>query len=160
MNSITLTASYTRPADTTAYAANEALSDSTSAPTYLTFGSVTGAAGPKTGWLVGARCYSSANQSTLPQLRLFLYKSVPTAVNDNAALTMTDAQLLTCVATLTFNSFVGGDDTAGAGGNAFCTASIPEPVAVSAPLFGLVKVLNAYTPVSAEVVTFDLDIAE
>lgn len=159
MPSVTLSTSYTRPADTTAYTANDALADSTSAPAYLTFGSNSlGSAGPKQGWLVGARCVDGCNATTLPQLRLFLFSSAPTAVNDNAAFTLTDANLNACVAVLTFNSFIAGDDTSGAGGNAIALATVSEQVSVSGPLFGLVKVLNAYTPVSGEIFTFYLDI--
>lgn len=151
MTANTLTASYTRPADTTQYTANDALAESTSAPTALSFGSA------GFGWIVGARCVDSNNATTLPQLRLYIFYGSPTAVNDNAAFTLSDANLRACIAVLNFNVFVAGDDTSGTGGNAISMTAI-DPVATTGPLYGLVKVLNAYTPISAEVFTFSLDI--
>src|SRR3990172_3086494 len=106
MNSTTLEASYTRPANTTAYTANDALSESTSAPTALTFG--TAANIRANGWLIGARCVDAVNAATLPQLRLFLFRVSPTAVNDNAAFTLTDANLQDCIALLNFITFTAG----------------------------------------------------
>lgn len=81
-----ITATYTRPADTTAYTAGDALSDSTSAPNDLEF---TGCSrvNAGSGYITGARLEIS-NTSFDGKLRLFLYRSAPTATNDNAALTL------------------------------------------------------------------------
>jgi len=156
MNSTTLTASYTRPANTTLYTANDAMAESTSAPTALTFGPASDARA--NGWLVGARCVDAVNATTLPQLRLFLFNASPTAVNDNSPFTLSDANLRTCIGFLDFTTFTAGDDTSGAGGNALSIAPVDQPFAINGPVYGLVKVLNGYTPVSAEVFNFYLDI--
>lgn len=156
MNSTTLSATYTRPANTTQYTANDALSDSTTAPTALTFGPASDVRA--NGWLVGARCIDSVTGATLPQLRLFLFNASPTAINDNAAFTLSDALALTCIGYLDFITFVTIDDTGGGSLNSISIASVNQPIAVNQTLYGLVKVLNAYTPISAEVFTWYLDI--
>src|SRR3972149_9950999 len=135
MNSTTLTASSTRPANTTLYTANDAMAESTSAPTALTFGPASDARA--NGWLVGARCVDAVYATTLPQLRLFLFNASPTAVNDNSPFTLSDANLRTCIGFLDFTTFTAGDGTSGAGGNALSIAPVDQPFAINGPADGL-----------------------
>lgn len=148
-----ITTTLTRPADTTAYAAGDAVTDSTSSPTVITFASAA-RVNNGSGTIIGATCVDSANQATKAQLELWLFDTTATPDNDNAAFTPTDAELLTIVGVIPFNVWYVGDATSGAGGNAVSVAAnlslAYQCGAASTSLFGLVVVRNAYTPVSAE----------
>lgn len=79
-----LLATFDRPADTNAYTARDAISDSTSTPTVkkVTL-SATGLA--TSVWLIEARL--RVNLATfLPRIRLHLFNAAPAGVNDNAAM--------------------------------------------------------------------------
>lgn len=74
-----------RPADTTAYAASDSVSNSTSAPTVLTFDDVArGVAG--SGYIVGVRVLTDKDAIT-PTLRVHFFRETVAAINDNAAFT-------------------------------------------------------------------------
>lgn len=155
-------ASYTRIANTTQYAANDALSDSTSAPSALTFDGVANQAGGG-GYILGVTAISSANQTTLPQLTLYLLDgtAAPTATNDNAEFNLADASANRLLGTVLLDSFEAVDETSGTNGNAKCETQPEFPIryecgAGLTDIYGLVKVENTYTPVSGEVITFRL----
>lgn len=157
--------SVTRPNDTTAYAAGDAVTDSTSSPTALTFSAVATANGGK-GIVLGALMLDSANQSTKGVFELWLFtgSAAPTPDNDNSAFTPTDAELANLVAIIPLSAVYVGDATSGAGGNAIyespemarpfvCDGSVDD-------LFGLLVVRNAYTPVGQEVFTIILRVVQ
>lgn len=155
-----VSASYTRPADTNVYAANDALSNATSTThAVLTFSDV-GRKNGYTGFIYDVVCVDSGNQSTKPQLELWLFHTAPTAMEDNAAFDPSDAEVLNCVGIFSFNTWVQGNDTAGAGGN--CRSRSDErnvlftTAATDNDLYGCVKVKNAYTPLSGEIFTFQI----
>lgn len=159
----TIDANFTRPNDTTAYAAGDAVTNSTSAPTAITFtecGQVKGGSGI----ILRAQMFDSANQSTKGQFELWLFDTSPTPDNDNAAFTPTDAENRTLVGIFSFNTAKVGDATAGGGGNCVYEAderNIPFKCAHGAAnLFGLVKASSAYTPVAQERFDFRLNIAQ
>lgn len=167
--------SFTRPADTTAYAAGDAMSNSTSAPDALTFADVARFLGGG-GEILGALLLDSANQATKPSCELWLFcgSAAPVPDNDNAVFTPTDAELANLVGVIVFDGVTAGwayvgDATVGAGGNVVIPGRIgPSGAgahrvglpfvcnAASDDLFGLVVARNAYTPVSGEVFTFTL----
>lgn len=150
--------SYTRPADTTAYTAGDALSNSTSAPVALIFRN---AVRDGSSILEAAICVDSVAAGTKPDLELWLFHTTPTPVNDNSAFAISDAEALTLVGVVSFPvaNFKASSN------NCVCqTADIALPVhgvlgqraRKTQDLFGLVVVRNAYTPASAEVFTFNL----
>lgn len=153
MLSLPIKANLTRPADTTAYAAGDAVTDSTTAPTALTF---TGCAGQDggSGLIIGALLQDSANQATKGQFELWLFTDSPTPDNDNALFTPTDAENRTLVCIIEFSAAFVGDATSGAGGNCVYQATAINKAfrtdADDRELYGLLVVRNAYTPVSAE----------
>ena len=160
--------SYTRPANTTQYTANDAMSDSAATPTALEF-AWSPAHGNNRGWILNVFCRGSANQATLPSLKLYLFDgdTAPTATNDNAEFNLTDANLAELIGIINLDAFEAVDPTAGADGNCACTPSMNQPIAfelesgnTTGSLWGLVRVENAYTPVSGEIVTFILDIEQ
>jgi hypothetical protein len=145
-----VSASYTRPNDTTAYTAGDALSDSTTAPTVLTFSSVVNQVG-------GAFCItdiimdSSANPGTLIQPQLWLFDTAPTPTNDNAALSLTDAEALTAILVKSLGSSYTATNNSKFLETNFSTRG--KCTSASTSLYGLIKVLNAYTPVANETIT-------
>ena len=97
----TATATITRPADAALYAANDAFSDSTTAPTScgFTLASMCRASGGS-GVLTDATFIYSTAQVVAGTI--FIYDSAPTAQNDNAAWSVTDADQLKLVGTIPF----------------------------------------------------------
>ncbi len=157
-----------RPADTTQYAAGDQVTDSTTAPSVLTFSNVGLYTLPESadasGVIVAATCVSSANQSTKPNFELWLFQSTHAPNNDNAAWAPSDAILNDALGVITFDSWKIGTVTSGADGNA---ASFVENKTIAfqcadsdEDLYGLMVARNAYTPVSAEIFTITLHIIQ
>ncbi|MER8387320.1 hypothetical protein NKH14_17685 [Mesorhizobium sp. M1380] len=147
---VTRSVDITRPADTTQYAVGDALSDSTSAPTVggFTFTDAVRAAG-KSCFLSDIIVTSSSSAATALQGEIYIFDTAVTALNDNAAFGVTDAEIKTLVAKVPFIMAVGtnnnhvhlqnlGIGLTAVGGRDFRF---------------LVKVLNTYTPISGEVLT-------
>jgi hypothetical protein len=161
----TISGSVTRPSDTNAYASGDAVTDSTSAPSVLTFSNAARVA-TGSGLIVGAELVDSANQVTKGDFDLFLFDTTYTPDNDNSAFTPTDTELETCIGVISFtgtNAKV-GDATSGAGGNCVIPASLSNAIPFSLPsgtsLFGALVARSAYTPVSAEKLTVRLAIRQ
>lgn len=141
--------SVTRPADTTAYAANDAWSSSTSSPANIEFTSMAKSAG-KGGVLMTAMV-SSSKASSL-QFEVQLFDSAPTQVNDNSAFTVSDTDQLKKVGT-----FQGTLQAAGSSPNSEVTIALNLAyVCAATSLFAMVRVLSAYTPDNAEVLSIRL----
>lgn len=147
---VTVSASITRPADTTQYAANDALSDSTSSPTSggFTLSNICRKSGGSV--LITDVIVTSDNDPATPlQGEVFFFNQAVTNINDNAAFAVSDAEILTCVGRTAFAlEDVGNNDFFHAQNlNILATAS------GSANLRFLIRVKNTYTPASAEVIT-------
>lgn len=147
---VTCSTSVTRPADTNAYTANDVWADSTSAPTSGGF-TLTNAGGLSggSGVISDIMFTSSAVPGTLLQGELHIFNQAATAVNDNAAWNLSDADALNRIAVVPFTL------TADAN-NSFLhvqNLNIGFTCSGSANLRFLVKVKNAYTPASGEVLT-------
>lgn len=146
--------SITRPSDTTPYAANDCWSDSTSAPTSGGF-TLTGAAriSGGSGIITDMLVVSSIDPATLLQGEIWLADSAVTNVNDNSAFAMSDSDLLLLAGIVPFTL---ASTIAGSGTNSFAHLqglNIGFTCIGSANLRFLVKVKNAYTPASAEVLS-------
>lgn len=156
-------ATFTRPNDTNAYAAGDAVTDSTSAPTVLTFSGCASANGGS-GYILGALMVDSANQATKGIFELWLFDTTVTPDNDNAAFTPTDAECATLVAIIPLVASYVGDAQSGASGNAvYSSPEMMRPFTcggASDDLFGLLVVRNAYTPVASEVFTIRLRVVQ
>ncbi|MBW8814047.1 MAG: hypothetical protein JF588_11535 [Caulobacterales bacterium] len=145
------TTTITRPADTTAYAANDILADSTSAPTAggFTLNNVCSASG-KSGVINSVAIVSSNDPATTLIGEIWIFDSAVTAVNDNAAMALSDADALKLVGKIPFALET---SQAGSGANSIYASgglSLGYTCSGSANLRYLVKVKNAYTPASAE----------
>jgi hypothetical protein len=159
----TVSANFTRPANTTVYAAGDAVTDSTTSPTQMTFDGVA-RANAGSGVIVGAVLIDSANQTTKGQFELWLFDATVTPDNDNAVFTPTDTECGTLIGVIEFNIPKVGDATSGAGGNVVYPVgnlSIPFTCGASVDdVYGLLVVRNAYTPVSGEVFTVRLQVVQ
>ena len=161
----TIITSFTRPANTTAYAAGDVVCNSTSAPVILTFSRSSNQTNGN-GTILHAVCVDSANVATKPDLELWLFDTTVGMDNDNAAFTPTDAELLTLVGVIAFPtaSFKVGDAASGADGNSVCEATPTLPFKCAGTtenaLYGIVVVRNAYVPVSGETFSFRLKILD
>jgi hypothetical protein len=145
----TAEATYTRPANTTAYAQGDAVSNSATVPTALTFN----VEFPQNSWqwIVGVRVTDSIVATTAANFRLWIISGTEppsdtgAAFDDNAALALTDAAIngstnkLQCVFAL---------DTAYSTGLAEryeqWTPPIPVQVGASGKLYGILSTNNAY----------------
>lgn len=160
-------ATITRPNDALAYAAGDAVTNSTSAPVTTTFAGCARYLGGS-GLIATATLIDSANQATKGVFELWLFNgnSAPAPDNDNAVFTPTDAELANLVGVIQFNTAFVGDATAGAGGNAVYHGVLPTfqiPFICGSAvkdLYGLLVVRNAYTPVNLEAFTIILNIIQ
>lgn len=149
MHSISQAASatFTRPADTTAYAANDLVANSVTAGsvTPMTFASATGF-----GAVTRARVEKSDKSTTNAAFDLYLFDQSPTVTNgDNAAFAIAALAGYLGKVSVTVGQ-AGG--TSGASGNADASAISPG----SARIYGLLVATAAYAPASAEVFTVSL----
>jgi len=155
--SVVVNSSFTRPSDTTTYAAGEVVGPTAGAAvmTFTNCARVNGGSGV----ITHATLVDGANVSTKGSFELWLYDTTFTADADNAVFTPTDAEALTVVGVIPFTLSYVGDATSGINGNAVYMGTIDRPIpfvagASSRNLFGAIVVRNAYVPVSAE--TFDV----
>ena len=158
----TSSATLTRPADTTQYAAGDQVADSTTAPTALNFGTcaVNNGGG---GLLIDAIAIANANQSTKPNQRLYLFSGSPTLNNDNANWAPSDADFANIVGMAEFTSWEVGGTTLGTAGNCFAQAKNINSgytcAAAAANLWGCVVERGTYTPISGEAWTYKLRVS-
>ena len=155
---VTLTTTFTRPADTTAYAANDCMSDSTSAPTGGGF-TLTGAAKRSgLGGIINSIVITNTNPAGTPlQGEVWLFDSGPTAINDNAAFALSDADANKLVGVVPFTLATGATNNAMA---FLSNLGIGFQCVGSANLRYLIKVIGAYTPASAEQLTVRMNITQ
>lgn len=158
-----ITATFTRPADTTTYAAGDVVANSTTAPTVITFSGVAGANGGY-GRLLRVNMIDSANKATPGMFELWLFDTAPGLDNDNAAFTPTDAELQNLIDVIPLESNYIGDATADAGGNRVYTSGLLElPFKCGASvtaIYGELVVRNDYIPVSGESFYFIMDVIQ
>lgn len=146
---ITVKVSVTRPADVLQYAAGDAISDSTSAPTAGGF-TITNA-GRKSGGscIITDVCVTSDNDpATRLAGEIFIWDQSVTNINDNVAFGVTDAEMRNCVGVIPFSLFDSGN-------NGYCHVMGLNMMATcvgTANLRFLLRTRNAYTPASAEVI--------
>lgn len=154
-NQVTVTATVTRPANVTAYAANQALADSTTAPTVGGF-ALTGSAAHQagSGVISDLVVVDSNDPATLLQGELWIFDSAVAAVNDGASFSLSDADAVKLVAVVPFTL---ASTMAGSGNNSYAHV---QNLAIgfttaggAADLRFLVKVKGAYTPASGEALT-------
>lgn len=148
-------ATLTRPADTTAYAAKDAVANSTSAPTVLTFSKIARLPGSSM-YIVKWRLFTNQSTNTA-RFRLHLYHTSPTAINDNAAFTLLWANRANRTGYLDFPAC----QTEGTGSDAANSQVKDERLSVCCAvgdrnLYGLLETLDAFTPASGQIFYIEL----
>jgi hypothetical protein len=150
---------FTRPADTTAYAIGDHVTNSTTVPVALAF---TNFANRNGGYatIMSATIYSSrATNSALLDLELFNGAAAPTATNDNAAYNPSDADRDDVAGIINFPiaNLIAGSS------NKIWVATTPVGLqikcdAATSTIWGFIRMGTAYTPDSAEVFTVTLSV--
>jgi hypothetical protein len=147
-------ASFTRPADTTAYASGDLMANSTTAGSVvaMTFSPVTKGSG-RSAQIRRVRVSKTGTSVTNASVRLHLYttSSITAANGDNGAWSTDKAANYVGSVDVTIDKAM----TDGAAGNATCEFNIN-----SLSLYGLLEARGPYTPASAEVFTVTLESAE
>jgi hypothetical protein len=141
---------FTRPADTTAYAAGDVIGPAATAN--LAFAGCSRIAAGS-GVILSALVRDDANVATKPTLELWLFSAAPTAVADNAAFAPTEAELDTLIAVIPFADVYVGNAGAGAAGDSVQqSAGVNRAFKLGAgtTIYGVLVVRNAYVPVNAE----------
>lgn len=159
---VNASANFTRPADTTAYAANDLVANSVTAGSVVPLSFTATRIATGSGKIRRAKLKKSGTTVTAASFRLHLYASSPTIANgDNATWSTTHSGYL--------GSF--SLDMSGAAGRVFSDsaaviaapdhgAEIDFKLASGSTIFGLLAAVGAYTPASAEVFTAELEIEQ
>lgn len=154
---VVVSASFTRPANTTAYAANGAVSDSTTAATTLTFASSARVSGGS-GLILSARHVKNSTTTANATFRLWLYRATVSAVNDGSQFPLLFANRNNRIGFIDFSH-----TTAGTGSDASSSlvtfVNLPF-VATGTSLFGQLIATAAYVPTSGEQHYLELEIAQ
>ena len=147
----TVSTDVTRPADTTAYAVNDCISDSTSAPTSGGFTWTSAAASSGGSGIITDVMVMSSNPAGTPlQGEIWIFNTSCTNVNDNAAFAISDAEVKTLIGRIPFILTTVGNNS-----NIHVrNLAMGFTASGSANLRFLLVAKNAYTPISAEVFTF------
>ena len=143
---VSIDANFTRPSDTTAYAANDAVTTSTSAPTVITLTSMARLSGGS-GVILDAVLVDESNPGTVGSFDLMIYDTTFTPNNDNAAFNPSTTIQRTFVGKISFSTqIVCGTTSQAYHANGVNLAFL---CAGSANLFAELVVRNAYTPANA-----------
>lgn len=150
------TVSKVRPADTAVYAANDAISESTTVGTVWTFAGAARSNGLGSVLQDAVLTHSAVTALNL-DAELWLFDTAPTSgINDNGAWTPTDAEMKTLLAVLVFS----GSAVRTGNGNTACELSglsrAIKCAAGTSSIFGVLRAKNAYVPTSAEEITLRL----
>ena len=146
--SVQKSASFARPADTTAYAANDAIADSTSAPTLLSFANCANANGGQ-GYIVKTRLLTNQKTCTA-RFRLSFYHTAPSPVNDNAPKPMLYANKDKLIWRIDLDP-CNTEDTSSDAAFALSTALMPYVCAAAdTSIYCILTTLDAFTPASAQ----------
>ena len=148
---------FTRPADTTAYAAKDVVSDSASAPTVGTVAGVVSTAGGS-GLIVKARLLTDQKTCTA-QFRVHLYSTAPTAKNDNDPFTFLYANadkrigavdLPACTTEDATNSTAAYASRPSSDGSSGVPNLLFKCASGSTTIYWILETLSAFTPASGQ----------
>lgn len=156
MQIVPITATFTRPADTTAYTANDLVANSVTAGSVvpMTF-NFPGANGFKL-WRVSVSANSATNTNAKFKLHLYTSSTITCANGDNGAWSTTNSGYIDNVAIdCTTSSFT--DNLTGWGTYVNTSVQVPLLTALTShKIYGLLQATAAYTPTSGEVFTVTL----
>lgn len=156
----TASASFSRPADTTAYATGDIVANSTTAGSVTALSFTAARVAPTVGSASGrvrrVKVAKTNTSLTNAQFRVHLYTSTPTiASGDNAAFSTSGAATYIGYALVTMDVAF----TDGATGFS-ADVNLPFKLASGQIIYGLLEARLAYTPASAETFTVTLDVEQ
>lgn len=148
---------FTRPSDTTAYAARDVVCNSTSSPSVITFADFA-RVNQGSGIIIRARLFTDKKDVTA-QFRLHLFHTAPTAINDNSPYTLLYVNAANRIGQIDFPAMGSEDPT-----NSTASAAIrPAADGSSGPpnlwyqaasgsraIYGVLETLSAFTPASGQ----------
>jgi hypothetical protein len=143
-----LSASYQRPNDSNPYIALDAIADSTSAPTVLTFANAARVSGGS-GYITAARIVTD-QKANVAQFRLHLFNATPTAINDNSPYLFLYADRAKYLGYIDLGPLATEDSTNSTGANAQDNTVRVPYVAAATSLFGLLETKSAFTPTAQQ----------
>lgn len=159
MSANAVSATFVRPADTTAYTAGDVVCNSTSAPAVLALGPAARLQGGG-GLIKSATVVDAANVATKATLELWLFNVSLAAVNDNTAFAPSNTEIANLVGVIALSTAFVAKAGSGAAGNCILQSGIVDiPFKCAAGdrnLYGVLVVRNAYVPISAEAFTVNL----
>lgn len=159
-----LSVQFTRPSDTTAYTAQDGVSDSTTAPTILTFAAThaddTSGMSLQNGasyQIKSAKLTKSTNSTTNATFDLYVYTSGVTATNDNTEMGLLYINKHVRVGKIAFTLATSGTT------NSTCAEQVVTDVnhtfkAIKTTIYGQLVATGAYTPGSAEIFFIELEL--
>lgn len=155
---VRVTGTFTRPADTTAYAANDVVSNNTSTTTLITLSNAA-RVNAGSGYIVGARV-ATDKKSITPRIRVHLWNaSTPTVSADNANHKSVYADISKRIGTFDLAAMATSADTTNSdmSSTADWTLRIPFVcAAASTTLYAFLETMDAFTPSSGQGFTLEL----
>lgn len=147
----------TRPADTNAYAANDAIADSASAGALAS--AVLGRTATGNGLIVGLTLQNS-NTAATHRMEVDLYNASITAVNDNAEATRLAANKLKFIGTITLPALAKKTASSDQTEASDFTIRVPFQCAADGLIYFMPRTLDAHTPASGTTYTFCFHVAQ
>lgn len=153
----------TRPSDTNAYAANDAISDSTNAPT-VAFAFTLARVASGTGYITKAKL-STDQKTCTARFRLYLFNaSTITPINDNAVQTYLYANAASYMGHVDFPACSTEDSSTSTGARSLATMGVSGtnlPIGfvadANSKLYGLLETLDAFSPASGQKIRISLE---
>lgn len=150
---------FTRPNDSNPYAANDAVNNSTSAPTVMTF-TTCARINAGMGMIRDATLCISNKNATVAEFHIWIFDASPAMPNDNAAFAFSDAESKTVQCVLIFTPANYTDSS----NNAIYKLSNPNQMflcaAATKTLYGALMTRTAYTPTAQETYDVELNIIQ
>lgn len=157
--STSVAVTFTRPADTTAYASGDLVANSTTAGSVTPMSFTVARTNDASFSVRRARITTSSTSVTNASFRLHLYQSSPTAANgDNSAWSTTTSGYLGAIDVTVDKAF---SDGAGGTGVPLAGGEMTGlPTSGARTIFGLLEARAAYTPTSAGTFTVTLEVLQ
>lgn len=158
--SVTSTYAFARPADTTAYSANDVIADSESSPTIISLANIARAVGGQS-YIVKARVLTDQKTCTA-RMRLSLFQTEPKPLNDNAPKTRLWDDRVISLGSIDFDPMTTEDATNSTAASAMWTNAPINIVcdAASTTIYGILSTLDAFTPESLQQFYIAIDVEQ
>jgi len=147
---VTLSFSVVRPSNTTAYTVSDVWASSTATAYAVAVDGVAEYNGQHVD-VIGGYLTSSAAQATLPQFNVWVFNTPPASPVDNAAFTLTDAEMNTAIGMLTFDTWKAS--ALNARGQLASNTKVSMKLGSSTSVYIIPVLANIYTPIANETLT-------